>query len=69
MFISLIKKLRTFVGSGRQNGSACTAVHKQQTIQDARFHDLDHLSGSWVEDEDFNSAVKAFDLIEQPSLR
>jgi len=68
MLINLIKKLRSAFGTNGPKGAACTAVHKQEAIHDARFHDLDHLSGSWVADEDFDAAVKVFDLIERPRL-
>ena len=40
---------------------------REETFQ--RFRDLDYLSGSWVADEAFDDAVKAFDVIDQPVVR
>ena len=42
-------------------------VVQDETSQ--RFHDLDDLAGSWVADEAFDDAVKAFDFIGQPTIR
>ena len=68
MFMSLIGKLQIAFGINRQNGAVCTAVHEYQTTEDVKCHDLDHLSGSWVADEEFDASVKAFDLIDQPRI-
>lgn len=31
----------------------------------AEYHDLDHLAGSWVDDPDFDDAMKDFDTIDE----
>lgn len=31
----------------------------------AEYHDLDHLAGSWVDDPDFDDAMKGFDTIDE----
>jgi hypothetical protein len=43
-----------------------TQATKDETLQ--RFRDLDCLAGSWLVDEAFDDAVKAFDVIEQSSI-
>ncbi len=68
MFMNLIEKLQIAFGINRKNGAACTAVHEYQTIENVKYHDLDHLSGSWVADEEFDTSVKAFDLIDRPRI-
>ena len=56
----------------RAFGSVKSVPPDVQAIPDEsfeRFYDLDYLAGSWVADEAFDDAVKAFDLIDQPINR
>ena len=65
MFIKLMEKLCNAFGRNKPKGAACIAANEFQKV---RFHDLDHLSGSWVADSAFDEVVKAFDLIDQPRV-
>ncbi|MBN2342993.1 MAG: hypothetical protein JXX29_13065 [Deltaproteobacteria bacterium] len=49
------------------NAQLLSALAKGLGISDenVRFHDLDDLSGSWVEDDAFNDVIAAFDTVDK----